>query len=70
MKWISVAEGLPEENQSVLVHNSDGVRLAHVWDCRGEYFWSGESDTCGCCDYFDDKGVTHWMPLPEPPDGP
>ena len=52
--WISVKERLPEETGSYLVHDiSMGIRVF--------YFGKGEVRS----GWF---GVTHWMPLPEPPE--
>jgi len=51
-KWIPVTERLPKEEKTVLAFGTLGV----AWlDWRHDNKW--------CC-Y---GGVTHWMPLPEPP---
>jgi len=67
-KWIPVTERLPEEEQEVLVWNGGGQCLkpwqGHVL-CEyrnGEWRESQESDLY--------PGITHWMPLPEPPASP
>jgi hypothetical protein len=64
--WIPVSERLPEEEQEVLVWNGGGQCLkpwqGHVL-CEyrnGEWRESQESDLY--------PGITHWMPLPEPPE--
>ena len=65
-EWISVEDRLPEEGQIVLVHQKDGfiycaenfagnVLMSPGWFIDN-YSW-------------DAKEVTHWMPLPEPPEG-
>lgn len=52
-RWISVEERLPAETGVYLVHDiSMGIRVF--------YFGKGEVRS----GWF---GVTHWMPLPEPP---
>ncbi len=77
-RWISVTERLPEEDGDYLVWYliEDGgepcfgilpfdsnVPAFGYWD---EYYdpvtygWAGS-------DFIEVKGVTHWMPLPEPP---
>jgi hypothetical protein len=65
-RWIPVSERLPEEEQEVLVWNGGGQCLkpwqGHVL-CEyrnGEWRESQESDLY--------PGITHWMPLPEPPE--
>ena len=52
VKWISVEERLPEDDETVLTW---GDLQIVMMDWRHENKW--------CC--FGD--VTHWMPLPEPP---
>lgn len=61
-RWIPVEERLPEEGIEVLVsvdENSDDCGY-HVCLYRGGEYVRSESG------YI--FGVTHWMPLPEPPD--
>lgn len=54
-RWISVKEQLPEEQKDVLVYLKRG-------GCAVDYFIPSRNDKWGY------KDVTHWMPLPEPPD--
>ena len=65
-RWIPVAERLPEDRSNVLVvaywHERWGVYMGWCAPERAE--WSvhvGIGDR-------DDVAVTHWMPLPEPPE--
>lgn len=66
--WIPASERLPEENQEVLAWNGGG-QCEKPWQghvlCEyrnGEWRESQESDLY--------PGITHWMPLPEPPEQP
>lgn len=61
--WVSTAERLPRENKKVLAYRSFGdshtVFLARRWNGKWvDAEWN-------CYRY----GVTHWMPMPEPPKG-
>ena len=60
--WIPVVERLPVEAQRVRF--SDGSRF---WSGQfvDDDFWQDEGD-----DAVVIRGVTHWMPLPAPPDKP
>lgn len=72
MDWISVKEKLPElGDYSVLAYfkKSDGIDMIHVED----YF---KDITAGVQDgkqlytrWYISQGVTHWMPLPDSPEG-
>ena len=66
-KWISVDERLPERYTPVLGGiKKDGTEtyIEHVVIFDGSW-WAKDTGV-----YYDDVGgmVTHWMPLPEPPE--
>ena len=59
MRWIPVEERLPEPTENpVLVHDYSGVSVAWHSKAMGLVYKTGFA----CVD------VTHWMPLPEPPE--
>lgn len=55
-RWISVEERLPEEDGFYLVYGPFIYRDTKWYDRKNfsQYFWKHD--------------VTHWMPLPEPPE--
>ena len=64
-EWVSVEERLPNNKQIVLFRQKNGFIYC------AEYF-AGNS-LCSPswfidCDCWEAKEVTHWMPLPAPPD--
>ncbi len=66
-RWIPVEERLPEERERVLVWGTDyslpSAPRVHVSYCaRWAVDWSQREERFGL-----PTGVTHWMPLPEPP---
>lgn len=68
-KWVSVSERLPEENKPVLINVKCYVYPKIGWHCHNIHIpqWSTADDL-----YFHDVSyaeVTHWMPLPQPPEG-
>ena len=58
-EWISVKDRLPETGVEVLAY-SDGDIYTVVHCIDGSWIASST--------YYDLYHVTHWMPLPEPPD--
>ena len=58
-EWVSVKDKLPDIETSVLVCNE-----------RGEIFlsWASDVDVFWFYNEEEDNRVTHWQPLPEPPD--
>lgn len=58
MTWIPVSERLPENENEVLVYDDDmGCQVAFY--CDDEWLWSERGLLVN---------VTHWQPLPEPPE--
>ncbi|EEW7230683.1 DUF551 domain-containing protein, partial [Shigella sonnei] len=61
--WISCSERMPEETDDIIVV-SDGIVMSGISYSRRKGFYMA------ALEYDDDEpidGVTHWMPLPEPP---
>ena len=56
--WISVKDRLPEEGVCLGCHGSSVGIYGYLF---GEWF---DEDNCTCGEGY----VTHWMPLPEPPE--
>lgn len=74
-KWISVEERMPEHGTDVLVLTAPGT-LSLGQNCVVAEYIHPRMEKSGVFINFyagyDDKNilaVTHWMPLPEPPDG-
>lgn len=62
-EWISVKDRLPEDNGKYLVCvDGDKINPPYVitW-----WFWNGKFEDF---QYFPSRHVTHWMPIPEPPE--
>ena len=64
-RWIPVAERLPKEGEPVLWHNpADAFCHAVVGRRDGDDIdWGGDL-TINLA-----RSVTHWLPIPSPPDG-
>lgn len=67
-EWVSVEDGLPVGlgEVQVWVNGEDCFAVAWIstWS-TGEHEWVFQNtllDSCGDC-------ITHWMPLPQPPEG-
>ena len=63
--WVSVEERLPEDRQVVLFHQKDGFVYCAEYNAGSKLmspYWSIDHDC------WEAEDVTHWMPLPAPPD--
>lgn len=58
--WISVKDRLPDDYSDCIVFDGEYVEPAVYYSSSGFY-------TPDCYEANKIKGVTHWMPLPEPP---
>lgn len=65
MKWISVKDKLPEEDQTVVFVEKNGsfpcLGIYNTYNGIGEWYIPAYDDAASS------EFVTHWMPLPEPP---
>lgn len=62
-RWIPVSERLPEADKNVLVctiHGSFKVAGCNFYNNGTEVSWATN-------DGLGERAITHWMPLPEPP---
>lgn len=59
-EWISIKDRLPHNLQKVLVY-TEFKRMFDAWFSNGVWYENHEGRN------LDFDGVTHWMPLPEPP---
>lgn len=63
--WISCSERMPEDEQEVIVQNKFGYRYVSYFDEHsGLFFNMPGGNQMNCIEHI---LVTHWMPLPEPP---
>ena len=62
-KWIPVGEMLPEENETVIASTDYGVYPEARCSKEDGWEWAYEA---GADYWVKFKGVTAWMPLPEP----
>ena len=60
-EWIPVTERLPQIGRNVLMFSTKGRCAEGEFDGSGwwQYRWSA---------WINSQEVTHWMPLPEPPE--
>ncbi|MDU4150361.1 MAG: DUF551 domain-containing protein [Enterobacteriaceae bacterium] len=70
---VSVADGLPASNQQVLLFDSNGegwvIGWRSVWLSEGmketgDWEWSFQIDSLN----DEDMNITHWAPMPSPPE--
>jgi hypothetical protein len=72
MKWIPVSERLPQAQKMILMHlpNSHRGPVAYGFrDFATGKFMVGVSSSTHWMTCEGEDRVTHWMPLPEAPDG-
>lgn len=63
--WISCSERMPEDEQEVIVQNKLGYRYVSYFDEQsGLFFDMRGGNQINCIEHI---LVTHWMPLPVPP---
>lgn len=70
-KWISVKDELPEENQGVLITDGDIITAAYLdlWGTDDDPHWGGQGFSGYEWEWdFSNNEITHWMPLPAPPE--
>jgi len=72
MSWIKVEDALPEKDVSVLVYSDyDGISIGYRVTDMPPIFSQDANDREWMIFGYNAElksGVTHWMPLPEPPE--
>lgn len=63
--WIPCSERMPEDEQEVLTRNKMGHCFVSFFDEHSGLFFDRIDVAAACC--IEHILVTHWMPLPEPP---
>lgn len=66
-KWISVGERLPDAHQHVIVHVKHTPKYDAGWHAVEQDCWLGDSWECNSDEEV--HLVTHWVQMPEPPEG-
>lgn len=56
-RWIPCSERLPEHSARCLCYCNGEIRVLKYWRTQQEFQYGGRK-----------RNVTHWMPLPEPPE--
>ena len=64
MKWISVKERLPMKGATVIVVIGGLVQWVMCYLGKAEWIWCDDEDAAP----VPLSAVTHWMPLPDPPE--
>lgn len=65
-EWIPVTERLPEKGQEVLAYRGDFFGdMMNTYTYLGSGNWEDDYGYRGSAEH---EGITHWMPLPEPPE--
>ena len=65
-EWISVEDKFPEDNQELLMTYNDLV-MQGIFSNKKFYHPSVCAHVEGYCNCEEQEGISHWMPLPEPP---
>jgi len=67
--WISVKDGLPQDNRFVLVCNDDGRMMIAQYVGESIWQWQYKYTNYDVDVWYDEEQgpVRWWMPLPEPP---
>ena len=63
MVWIPVAERFPDVDHKCYLATDGRTSFEALFDQEGKTKWYDPVE-----EYFGYEGVTHWMPMPEPPE--
>lgn len=69
MTWIPIEEKAPPNGENVILFDGNEVFCGYRYSTCGGFDWSGQGCDGICYGWYEKDPITHWMPLPEPPDG-
>lgn len=63
-RWISCNEQMPEDGISVLICSKRNIVSKATYESDMGYFYIADSEF-----HYNELDITHWQPLPNPPNG-
>ena len=68
MEWINVKDKLPPEEENVILFDGSIVFAGNFHVVHNEPYWGNQGCDGICYGWYEKDAVTHWMPLPKPPE--
>ena len=64
MEWISVEDRLPDNQEKCFAYHEHGYVISALFTYHQEFL---STYVEGCVRVFSKSEISHWIPLPEPP---
>lgn len=69
-EWIKCSDRLPEQNKNAILFDGKEVFCGYYEGCdsKNEHCYGNQACDGICYGWYEKQDVTHWMPLPKPPE--